>query len=472
MGSEFKRLKRYHAAWTMIRVLALGVSAFLLIAGMFLLLDKLRVLQLGAIGYVIGLAAGLVTAGGTFLLLRRSDLALAEKIDQEQKLRERVQTMVAFEKDEGAVAQLQRADTEVRLKQVRKVGVRFQGVAVHMLALAVGFVVFMVGLMLPAEAVQEGPTTQPQATEPYYEVTIWQKAALDELIVHVQESEMEDVVKTPLVENLTQLRQMLETPQRVSVLQARVVESMTQAYALTDAANSNDDMHKVLSMMSHKASNYWSYCFGNLALADFDEKMDMAENLLKQDNYAAIGSVANEVLAVLQFSEYDANDPLYAAVELFGLELTVAAVALENSNLIGARQMTGEALYNLRSNASLALQQQWLNKEEALYVVNTLADIFSISGNSIPRDPDREFELDTSEPPPEVGGSQGSGEMQYPSDDKVFDYQNNIHVIYHQILEEYYKSMTNDAMDGKFSEEIEAFLRQYFGNLQTKQDED
>lgn len=472
MGSEFKRLRRYNATWTLIRAVILGASVFLLTSGIFLLLDKLEIVRLGVVGFLVGLVAGLATAGVVCWLLRKSDLLLAEKIDQEQKLRERVQTMVAYRDDEGAVAQLQRADTENRLKQVRKVGVKFQGVAVHMLALAVGFVVFMVGLMLPAEAVQEGPTTQTQPTEPLYEVTIWQKAALEELIVHVQASEMEDAVKTPMVEDLTQLRQLLETPLRVSVLQAKVIDSMNLAYTLMDAANSNDDMHKVLSMMSHKMSAYLCYCLGNLALEDYDEKMDMAETLLKQDNYAAIGAVSGEVLAVLKFSEYDSSDALYAAVETFGNELGAAAAALANSNLIGARQMAGEAMYNLRSNASLALQQQWLNKEEALYVVNTLAEIFSISSSSIPKDPDREFELDTSEPPPEVGGSQGTGEMQYPSDDKVYDYQNNMHVIYHQILEEYYKSMTNDAMDGKFSEEIEAFLRQYFGNLQTKQDEE
>ena len=69
-------------------------------------------------------------------------------------------------------------------------------------------------------------------------------------------------------------------------------------------------------------------------------------------------------------------------------------------------------------------------------------------------------------------GAQGSGQMQYPSDDKVFDYENNLHVIYHEILDAYYKAMTNDAMDGKFSEEIEKFLREYFASLQTNKDDE
>ena len=472
MGSEFKRLKRYSATWTTVRAAACGLSAFLLVSGIFLLLDKLQLVRLGAAGYAVGAAAALMAGGAAWWLLRKPDLHVAEVIDREQKLRERVQTMVAYQDDEGPIAQLQRQDTEQRLKSVRRVGVRFAGVATYVAMVALAFVVFMTGLLLPAEAVQPGPTTQTQPTEPYYEATQWQKAALEELVEHVEASQMVDAVKEPTVQSLKQLRILLDTPVRVSALQAKVVENIAQVYALTDLANSNDDMHKVLGMMGHEFSDYLRYCLGNLKLENYDEMMGVAEDLLEQNDYADIGSIAAEVLAVLQYSEYDSADALYAAVEAFGTELTAAAQALENKNLVGTRQMTGEAMYNLRTNASLALKQQWLNKEEALYVVDTLAEIFSISGSLIPKDPDVAYELDTSEPPPDGEGSQGDGQMQYPSDDKVYDYQNNLHVIYHQILDEYYKSMTNDAMDGKFSEEIEEFLRKYFGNLQTNKDEE
>ena len=472
MGTEFKRLKRYHAAWTMVRTAAFGLSVFLLLAGVFLLLDKLQLIQLGAVGYIISGVAALAVGAAAYWMLRKPELGLAEKIDREQKLRERVQTMVAYQNDDGPVVQLQRQDTEDRLKQVRKVGGRASSLAMHAAMLALAFSVFMVGLMLPAEAVQAGPSTPPQETEPLYIATDWQKAALEELIQHVRESDMEESVKVPVAQSLTELRQTLDTQIRVSALHAKVVENMVLAYALTDAANSNDDMHKVLGMMSHEIAKYLAYCMGNLVLEDYDAKMDIAETLLKQNNYADIGTIAEQVEAVLKHSEYDSTNGLYAAVETFGKELQAAATALENKNLVGAKQMTGEAIYNLRSNADLARKQQALNKEEALYVVDTLAEIFSISSSLIPKDPDRQYELDTSEPPPELEGAQGSGQMQYPSDDKVYDYQNNLHVIYHEILEQYYKDMSNDAMDGKFSEEIEAFLRKYFGNLQTNKDEE
>lgn len=472
MGNEFQRLKRQNSTWVLIRALGFGLAGFMLSAGILLLGQKMRLLQAGAAGYILCLLIAVAVAVAAYCLLRKSDLQLAEKIDKERMLRERVQTMVAYQNDDGAVAQLQRQDTENRLKQVRSMLTNAGSLAAQMAVLVISFVVFMVGIMLPAEAVQAGPTTQTQPTEPFYEATDWQKAALEELIEHVNASQMEGAVKTPVTESLTQLRQLLDTPVRVSQVQAKVVENMVQAYALADEANSHDDMHKVLSMMGQKVGAYLSYCMGNLALEDYDEKMAMAEVLLKQDNYANIGKIAAEVMVVLTHSEYDSKDPLYAAVEKFGQELTAAAQALENKNLVDARQMTGEAIYNLRSDAALALEQQWLNKEEAVYVVNTLAEIFSISGSLIPKDPDRTYELDNSEPPPELEGAQGSGQMQYPSDDKVYDYENNLHVIYHEILDAYYKAMTNDAMDGKFSEEIEKFLREYFASLQTNKDDE
>ena len=63
MGSEFKRLRRYNATWTLIRAVILGASVFLLTSGIFLLLDKLEIVRLGVVGFLVGLVAGLATAG-------------------------------------------------------------------------------------------------------------------------------------------------------------------------------------------------------------------------------------------------------------------------------------------------------------------------------------------------------------------------------------------------------------------------
>ena len=475
MGSQFKRLKRYNATWNLIRAVVLAVATALLLAGILLVLHKLRIVQVGVVFYILAVAAGGAAGVAAWLLMRRSDLHLAEVIDQEHAMRERVQTMIAYRNEDSAMLQMQREDTERRLTEVKRAGVRAWNVGVHAGALALAFVVFMTGLIMPAKAVQTDPGTKPQATEPIYEASPWQKAALEDLIEHVEASQMTDAVKTPVAASLTELRQLLDTPAKVSVVHAKIISAMQQAYTLTDEANSNDDMHKVLSLMSHKVKAYLSYCLGNLALEDYDEKMDMAQSILMNEiqlGEANLTAMGQEIQAVLQFSDYDSTDSLYAAVEAFGNEITAAGAAQDKSNIVDAKQLTGEAIYNLRTNAALALNQQWLTKEEALYVVKTLAEIFSISGDEIPGDPDREYELDTSEPPPDTGGSQGTGEMQYPSDDKVFDYENNTHVPYPEILKEYLQNMTNDAMDGKFSDEIEAFLRKYFGNLQTNNDED
>lgn len=475
MGTQFKRLKQYNAVWTAIRAIAFGVSAFLLLSGVFLLLDKLRLLQLGAIGFAIGAAAGVAVGIVMLLILRKNDLHLAEKIDREQKMRERVQTMVAYQEDDGAVVQLQRQDTEERLKQVRRVGMQAHSIAVYAVLFIVAFAVFMVGLILPAKAV-DGPTVpQTQPTEPLYDATPWQKAALDELIEHVQESAMVDGVKTPVTEDLTQLRQLLDTPVRVSVVRANVIDAMSNAYRVTDENNSHDDMHQVLSLMSHKMRAYLCYCLGNLALEDYDEKMDMAQALLQNDmttGVATFTAVGEEILAALKMSTYDTQDSLYLAVETFGNEMTAAGAAQDQNNVVDAKQLMGEAVYNLRVNAAAALNQQWLNKEETLYVVKTLAEIFAISPNEMPGDPDREYPLDTSETPPDASGGGGDGKMEYPSDDKVYDYKNNQHVAYFEILQEYYDAMANDAMDGKFDPELEEFIRKYFGNLQRVDPED
>ena len=67
MGSEFKRLRRFNGLWTTIRALTFAATAFMLLEGIFLLLGKMQILQLGLLGAVISLAAAAVVGALAFL---------------------------------------------------------------------------------------------------------------------------------------------------------------------------------------------------------------------------------------------------------------------------------------------------------------------------------------------------------------------------------------------------------------------
>ena len=145
MGTEFLRLKRKHTVWRVLRMVMTALAAGMLVAGAMLVFFKLTstngqlLLCLGAGG-----AAVVVTAVLVWLAMRRSDLRSAEQIDREHQLKERVQTMIAFRNEESAMLQMQREDTESKLKEVKSYGVHAGGVVAHIGALVLAVAVLII----------------------------------------------------------------------------------------------------------------------------------------------------------------------------------------------------------------------------------------------------------------------------------------------------------------------------------------
>lgn len=464
MGSQFKRLKRYNVTWSTLRALALAAAVALLAAGGLLVVQKLRIMEVQMLHYGIGIAAGVVLGLVSFLLMRRKDLRLAEVIDKEHGLRERVQTMVAYQNEDSAMLQVQREDTENRLRKVKHAGVRAYSVVAHILLLAVAVAVFMTGMSMPTKAVVV-PT---QPTEPPYVASEWQRATLEELIVHVQEAPINEVAKESMVTRLQALRDALDTRITYSAIKNMAISVMVDAYEVTDRVNSNDDVYKnINAVMQHSLKDSLAYVMGTLNNAEFDEHMSKIESGLREvQNLSALGSVATDIRGVVSWTtEFDDTDPLYAALALFADELEVAGEYFTNKDMVGTQNQVGVAVYNLRNNAAMALQLQSATKEECVYVVDTLCVIFAISDSERPQDPDQEHTVETQKPPPELEGSPGSGEMQYASDDEVYDPDQNTHVHYGELIHDYYAEMLQDARDGKYSDDLADFLMKYFGDL-------
>lgn len=475
MGTEFKRLRRKNAVWRFLRALMTGLSVGFLLAGVMLLMFKLtstdgRVM----LCLLVGITVAAVVMTLRWLTLRRSDLRAAEQMDLEHGLRERVQTMIAFRDEESAMLTLQRMDTEEKLKTVRSYGIKTGAVVTVICALTLSVVVLAAGLILPARA----EVVTPPATEPQYDATAWQIASLEELIAHVQESNMAEPARELTVAELHTLRQTLDGSITVSAFKEQVIAVIANIYTHTDGTNSNDDMHDVIRAIDHDQAGNIAYvmgCLGNLEFGadveDIGYQLSQEENLptiadLAQQMQSQLGRIPTEYLPENSYTE---DDPLYlAAMSLAaGLQDVAALVEAEaEAEAISAR--LGEVVHVFKSAANLALEQQTVTKEECVYAVETLCGVFGISASECPKDPDPTYtkELDD-EDIGDVGGGAGPGEMQYAGDEQIYDYKQNQHVSYTEVIAEYYASMIQASLEGELSEEMIEFILKYFSQLYT-----
>lgn len=469
MGKEFKRLKRYNATWTAIRSVSVGISLALLLAGVLLALTKLHIMEAKWLHYVLCAAIGLGVQLLYALLQRRSELRIAEKIDAEHKLLERVQTMVQYQQEDSAMLQVQREDTEQRLQAVRGFGQRKLTLAAHFVLVVVAVAVFAAGAIMPAQAVVEPPAP----TEPPYEVTEWQKAAVAELIKHVQKSDMASAAKDPTVTQLQELLLALDTKMTAGILKERVVAVMENTYRVTDEVNSNDDIYDVIvNHVDHKQAPMLAYAMGALQNVERDDQIETIRAAMeKEEGLVTAGELADGLKQALEASVFDEMDPLYAAVAALTEKLQKVADAMAAEDLTAARNALGVAFGELKVSANAAMEQQDLTKEECVYVVDTLCTVFGITGADRPDDPDSEMFLknEDDEYKPNEGGY-GTGDLEVAGDDEIYDYREHAFTAYGELLESFYYNEALQQMEN-MSEEIRQIVEKYFNELWTGEEE-
>lgn len=475
MGTEFLRLRRKNALWRFGRAMLTGMAVALLLAGGLMIFFKLTSTNgRMVLSAAVGAGAGLLAAVIRWLSMRRSDLRAAEQIDSEHNLKERVQTMIEFRDQDSVMLQLQRQDTEQKLQSVSKYGVTVRSQLGHFAMVVLATAVLLCGLILPARAEVEPPVY----VEPEYDASAWQIASLEELIVHVRESNMAEPAKGETVTQLQELRKALDGNITVSAFKAKVIEVISNVYACTDRTNSNDDMHDVISAIDHDITSDLAYVAGCLDNLEFGADVeDIGYQLGLEENQPIIGELSQQIAAQLDKiptdyvpdNSYTEEDALYRALVNFAQGLQdVAALVESGAEKDAVSGRLGEVVHGLKSEANLALEQQTATKKECVYVVETLCDIFAISPAECPPDPDPTYSKKVDDDTVgDVGGGAGPGDMQYAGDEQVYDYKQDTHVSYTEVVSEYYAAMIQASLEGELSEEMIEFILKYFSQLYT-----
>ncbi|MDE6613657.1 MAG: hypothetical protein K2K28_03800, partial [Clostridia bacterium] len=240
MEENFLKFKKKVWLHILIKCIAAGLAAGLVAVNEVLLPCRLYAVELFWLYYVLIALGGFVLGGGAaFLLLRTDDKKIAQRLDSELHLEERVQTSLAYGGRSGTMYEIQRADTGSALGAKSVKALRFRHVAATALCAAV-FLLGTVSIPVVATTVPAvfSPAEDTPPVDPPRDITDWEWAALDELIDYVNASKKADsYFKSGVIGHLQGLKTVLLNGVSQSSLSSFVQNTVTNIRNTVKDAN-------------------------------------------------------------------------------------------------------------------------------------------------------------------------------------------------------------------------------------------
>lgn len=497
MDSSFSVKKRAFLVAAVVKSAAVGLAAALAAVGILLLAFKLAAAVASPLWYVLAALAAFIVAGGiTFLVLHPTDKNVARTLDEENSLRERVQTSLEFDGKEGAVLSLQREDAAARVEKLPSGRLNFGRIWQYAVALVVALALCVTGIAVPAAAqpVQPDPDAAP------FTYTTYQQVGLSELITNVLASEVPDAAKSSAVTTLTELDGTLRSAKTVGEMRVAV----TSAYGDVSAVMLGSTNYRTVALaldalhMARLASATatGAIAYRRTAVSSYDDVRRFRESTgLTEVNNAVIGQVdgmreelnaagdalsealtstATGIEGALLGTGLDETDALFASLD----RLAVALSDVETQRAGGAGEELVYSMVNLAIDdfgnffcAALADQSYCLLVGR--FVTVRLCTLF---GLAIPDFDKNEVPVlsqplpdDATDPDPDdqqgSGGGYGDGETEFGSDDYIYDPDTGEFVRYGDLLARYYAIVTERLRNGEIDEEQAKTAQDYFDIL-------
>ncbi|MDE6868473.1 MAG: hypothetical protein K2J83_04950 [Clostridia bacterium] len=499
MDANFKKIKKKFLIYSLIKSLICGVSAGLFAVGAILLALKLAGIPIhGGYYALIGVCVACACFGIVFPFLRPNDLAVARKLDKEYGLRERVETMVAFEKDGGDMARMQREDAQLKLGNLPKKKPDFKKLWQYILIPFLAIAVFVAALVVPDRYRDGG--------DDVYAITDWQLGSVKEIIENVQDSGLDDEVKQNTVAALDGFYNALV----VGVPESAFEYLLLSTVGLIDGIITDGNTYFAICSKLITSEDYEELSFtiyesvlayqGLIKYSSYDSVRTRASTLEADIDYLCrtylIGgeeSLLNHYKAITQeeglinyLKEYkdglnellagcgvDASDGLYDALSRFAINIANTSVQFEgytDSYFYSMLQLN--AFNPLAVSLPACLYTQSYNYLMDEYIRERLAVVFGYPSNNLPTViPELKKPADPDAPPDndddnngDNSGGLGDGDMKYGSDDIIYDPDKG-YVSYGDVINEYYSRLLGQIIDGSIPEDIAGILTNYFDML-------
>lgn len=496
MGENFNRFKNKANKARLIKTVAASLASGFTVSGLLLILIKREIIALLPLyAALFGLLAAAIGFGLFFLLTRVSERSVAKRLDRELGLSERAHTMVAYRDASGAMAVLQREDTERVLGEHSDKEFKIKNLWIYITALLLGITCLAVGLIIK----KADPQEQPEDIPPF-KISDMQIAGLEELIAFVSESKMDEPYKTVISDELGTLLAALRDADTEPKMQAALASSLT---VIAEATYDSSSMTEILNAMWATENIHlkalavaldtsgWTeseaLCWGEYmesykefsATFDFRETAEsenVAEAELLQRIKWALEDTSMKADSALNSSGIDKSDILATALiklisandgEISGFRAIYAASEGKTYDILRAE--IGNTIDLMADSLYTAVSRLKANTNVGEYVQKKLASLFSVMIPEFERPTLKETGVsgdNNDDSQQGSGGGVGEG-VTFGSDDLVLDPVTGKYVTYGTLYATYNTLMIEKLSSDRYAytdEQIKA-IEKYFALL-------
>lgn len=490
MGESFNKIRREILRNTCIRSILYGLSCGIGASAILMLILKLAGVDLNLIYYIIAaVLLSAVAAAVWFFALNKSNTKIAQELDSQMGLSERVQTMLEFDGVVGDMIELQRADANERLAGISHGQFKKKRIWTAILSLVLASAMLTGAMLIPLRS-PEGPY------DPDFEMSDFQRRRLAELIEYVKTSDMETSVKSKTVSELEGLLNSLEDAQKESQKNKLVRDVIKNVRSTVDAVCAYDDIGKAM-----RESGFENMVTLDTALYELSQslssqsleqiKSGFAEYEDTKTLSAALTRFAQELQSCLQDFNGNMGITLYAFMTAIRRDVDNTAPIVEkySNDVAGVKKacnVINPVFDKYTEDISYEMQREMGNISTADYVVNELMTIFNVTDDdgSVSDDGNKgtsgtvlgEGTVKRDDDAKGDDGGAGTGETLYGSNDIIYDYESRTHVKYGDVIEAYRKGLY-DRADGDTSnlsdeerEYILSYISALYGNGTNAQD--
>lgn len=501
MSENFYKIKKKHLVWAIIKSLICGISFGLAVVGILLLALKLSAINFAVLYYVlIGIGAAIVGGGIAFMLLfRPTDKKVARRTDDDYKLNERVQTTLAYSDKEGTMVQLQREDTEEKIKSLPRRKFSFARIWRYCVVLVVALAIGAAGIFVPAKEAVGDVFVDPDSTP--RKVTQEERDGVIELIADVRNSYLEDNIKSSVVAVLEVLLSDLDAVNTEGTLaravntaidNSGIILSSTLSYVRIGAALSEADQPYMGQAITDGGNvyKYYKLTISDEARAFYAESYDatnakvskglssMRSNLAvseSNDLSPKLDELSTSIDTALTASQIATTNSLYSLLVAFNRNIaSIKADVDRGMAMVDVQEEINDLMATFTIDLTYTVSTQAYNAAMKVFISNRLKTIFKYTGleDAIP-DPDKQGGSDTpgagedKDPDgvdPGGDGSGGQGKTDYGSDDKVW-VPGVGYKPYGEIINDYYNLINMYLRSDELTEEQKNMIRAYYDIL-------
>ncbi len=488
MKKTFRKFRRAAVRRAAAFAVAGGLCAGLAVTGILLLVLKLCAVVWGWWAYLlVGVGVCAAVSAVCFFLFRPSDKELSKALDEEFSLDERVQTMVEYAADDGAMSVLQREDAAARLSAAPKRKLPLSAILSTAIAFAVACALFLTAIFVPA---REKPVPDDS-----FELDVWEATALEQLIGEVKESSLQPTPKESVVAVLEELKAGLTDEQSATVMRAAVRSAAQLIAGITTAGNSASVFGERLAAEETELSDLGDALLASLSayraeggflsfdavqrrepelndaiaplLSEGTEAMrNRLSELLGAKFYQALREDSAAIAARLQDSGVSETDALSVALAALSAELNRIAGLGDGYTLAVLNGYAANACDAFTAKGAEALSVQAYSCMMNEFIRNRLSAIFNVSlSDGSSSGGDGSGGAGGSDEEESSSGGGGSGGNRYGSDDVIYDPETGTYVPYGTLLEKYNSIVNELVREGQISAEMEKYIREYFNIL-------